>query len=235
MKPWNCKTFTSSFRCLSLPSELDISNVDISHVTLSPSLLIIKNEICSFEIRNVPFSNTKNLAISNTKNVSITNTKIVLISNTKSVAIANTKKFPFQIRKSGIFKKEKCAIFKYEKCVFFKYENIFISNAKMCLFQMRKTYCVLYYFQIRMLLIFSKRYAILGRACNNYCRINELKYIIATNSFMLLKQSSTKKWTEKNCRYTFLTRSYWQIFVMWKLLNDFCECNPWNLINNGNG
>ena len=66
LKPWNCKIFTSSFRCLSLPSELDISNVnisnvnisnvDISHVILSQSPLIIKNEMCSFEIQNVPFS-----------------------------------------------------------------------------------------------------------------------------------------------------------------------------------
>ena len=44
-------------------SELDISNVDISHVVLSRGFLIIKNEMCSFEIRNVSFSNTKNVSI----------------------------------------------------------------------------------------------------------------------------------------------------------------------------
>ena len=58
---WNLETLNLHFKfCLSLPSELDISNVyisivDISHVTLSRSFLIIKNEMCSFEIRNLPF------------------------------------------------------------------------------------------------------------------------------------------------------------------------------------
>ena len=75
LKPWNLetlKTFTSNFCCLSLFSELDISNnnishVDIFHVTLSRSLLIIKNEMYGFKTRNVPFSCTKNVAISNTE------------------------------------------------------------------------------------------------------------------------------------------------------------------------
>ena len=40
LKPWNIKTFSSNFRCLPLPSELEISNVniwnvDFSHVTFS--------------------------------------------------------------------------------------------------------------------------------------------------------------------------------------------------------
>ena len=113
LKPGNFKTFTLIFRCFSLPSELDISNfiisnVGISHITLSRSLLIIKNEMGNFKKRNVPSSNTKNVAISNMKNE----------------PISNTGKCPFQIRKSGIFKKEKCVIFKYEKCVHFKYENV---------------------------------------------------------------------------------------------------------------
>ena len=126
---WNLETWNLHFKfCFSLLSELDISNVcisnvDISCVSLSRSLLIIKNKMCNFKIQNVPFSNTKNVTILKAKNVSIT--------NAKNGRISNTKKCPFQIRKSGIFKKEKCVISKYEKCVFFKYENAFISNSKM--------------------------------------------------------------------------------------------------------
>ena len=49
LKTWSFKTFTSDFYCVTLPSEFDISNfnilnVDISHVTTSSSLLIIKNK-----------------------------------------------------------------------------------------------------------------------------------------------------------------------------------------------
>ena len=56
MKPWNIKTLSSNFRCLSLPYELDISNGNISnvyvfHIILSRSLLIIKTEMCRFQIR----------------------------------------------------------------------------------------------------------------------------------------------------------------------------------------
>ena len=44
------------------------------------------------------------------------------------------------------------------------------------------------------------------------------------------------KWTQKkNVDETFLILSYLQKIVMWKLLVDLRECNPWKLINNGNG
>ena len=52
---------------------------------------------------------------------------------------------------------------------------------------------------------------------------------------MLSKQSSGSKWTQKNVDTLFLTWSYLQITVMWKLLINFRDYNPWNLINNGNG
>ena len=76
---------------------------------LSRSLLIIKYEMCSFKIRNVPFSNTKN------------------------VTISYTKKCPFQIEKSGIFKKQQCAIFKYEKCVFFSSTKMCSFQIRKCI------------------------------------------------------------------------------------------------------
>ena len=127
---WKLETLKPSlFRCLPFPSKLDISNVnisnvDISHVTLSGSVLIIKNKICNFKIRNVSFSNKKNMSISNTKNV-----PLVIM-----------KRCPFQIQNSGVFKNQKCIIFKYKKCAFFKYEkeNLFISNTVICHVQILK-------------------------------------------------------------------------------------------------
>ena len=68
------------------------------------------------------------------RNVPFSNTKNVPIANKKTVPTANMRKCPFQIRESGIFKKEKYVIFKYEK-----------SKNVVCM-----------YFQIRMLLIFTK-------------------------------------------------------------------------------
>ena len=50
---------------------------------------------------------------------------------------------------------------------------------------------------IWMYLVSNKSPQYLGRACNYYCRINKLNPHHATNSFMLLKQSSGNQWTQK--------------------------------------
>ena len=102
LKPWNIKTFLQIFAvCLCL---LNLTFPMLTFEMLTFPMLPFQNEMYSFKIRNVPFSNTK------------------------KVLISNTQKCPFEIRKSGIFKKDKPVFFKYKKCLFFKYENVPFEN-----------------------------------------------------------------------------------------------------------
>ena len=90
------KTFASNFCSLSLFSEFDISDVDIYHVAVSRSRLIIIRPLIMyrFKIWKVPFSISKNLIIS------------------------NAKKCPFQIRKSSNFQKWEMCHFQIQKMSF---------------------------------------------------------------------------------------------------------------------
>ena len=102
---WNHEILKPSFQtfavCLCL---LNLKFPMLTFEMLTFPMLLFQNEIYSFKIRNVPFSNTK------------------------KVPISNKKKCPFEIRKSGIFKKDKPVFFKYKKCLFFKYENVPFEN-----------------------------------------------------------------------------------------------------------
>ena len=155
MKPWNFESCTSIFLLFVLTlSELDISNVGISHITLPLQIFNLENFktfTSHFRCLTLPYE----LYISN---VNISNVDISLLICHEALLLSKTKcavlkyemcrlqiwkmchlqiqiKCRFQIRKSGIFKKEKCVIFKYEKFVFFKYENVLILNTKICYFQ----------------------------------------------------------------------------------------------------